>query len=253
MVESKKTMSAGKLSAGINGRVSYSEKEPPENSLMRLLLVEDDVSLGEGIRRGLRQGGFAVDWARDGREGELALSTAAYDLVLLDLGLPGLSGMALLQHLRRRQDDMAVLILTARDGVADRIAGLDAGADDYLVKPFDLDELAARIRAVLRRRKGRAEPLLVLGALTLNPASHETTWQGHAVTLSAREFSLLVALLERPGAVLSRAQLEERLYGWGEEVESNAVEVHVHNLRKKLSADVIRTVRGVGYMAGLDA
>jgi len=217
---------------------------------MRLLLVEDDPIIGDGVRRGLRQDRFALDWVRDCAEAELALDGTDYDLVLLDLGLPDRPGLEWLQALRRRGDPVPVVILTAVDAVPERIAGLDAGADDYLVKPFDLDELAARIRAVLRRRGGRAEPLLTHGTLQLNPATHETTWQGRPITLSGREFRLLEALLERPGAVLSRAQLEERLYGWGEEIESNAVEVYVHKLRKKLGPDIIRTVRGVGYLLG---
>jgi len=183
-------------------------------------------------------------------EAELALANEVYDLLLLDLGLPGKSGLEYLRELRQRNDTVPVVILTALDAVAERIAGLDAGADDYLGKPFDLDELTARIRAVLRRRQGRAAPLLVHGALRLNPATHETFWQGEAIVLSGREFRLLEALLERPGAVLSRSQLEERLYGWGDEVESNTVEVYVHKLRKKLGPDMIRTVRGVGYLLG---
>ena len=215
---------------------------------MRLLLVEDDPMIGESVRLGLRQDGFAVDWARDGRDAELALDTEPYDLLLLDLGLPGKSGLDLLKGLRRRGNGIPVLILTARDAVADRVRGLDAGADDYLVKPFDLEEMAARIRALLRRRAGRSQPLIVHGALTLNPVTHEAACRGKPLLLSAREFALLEALLEKPGAVLSRARLEERLYGWDEEVESNAVEVHIHNLRKKLGPEIIRTVRGVGYM-----
>ncbi|MCL5965899.1 MAG: response regulator transcription factor [Deltaproteobacteria bacterium] len=215
---------------------------------MRLLLVEDDPMIGESVRHGLRQDGFAVDWARDGKDAELALDTEPYDLLLLDLGLPGKSGLDLLKGLRRRGNGIPVLILTARDAVADRVRGLDAGADDYLVKPFDLEEMAARIRALLRRRAGRAQPLIVYGALTLDPVTHEAACRGNPLLLSAREFALLQALLEKPGAVLSRARLEERLYGWDEEVESNAVEVHIHNLRKKLGAEIIRTVRGVGYM-----
>jgi len=217
---------------------------------MRLLLVEDDPIIGDGIRRGLRQDGFAVDWVQVAEEAELALANEVYDLLLLDLGLPGKSGLEYLRELRQRNDTVPVVILTALDAVAERIAGLDAGADDYLGKPFDLDELTARIRAVLRRRQGRAAPLLVHGALRLNPATHETFWQGEAIVLSGREFRLLEALLERPGAVLSRSQLEERLYGWGDEVESNTVEVYVHKLRKKLGPDMIRTVRGVGYLLG---
>ena len=215
---------------------------------MRLLLVEDDSMIGESVREGLRREGFTVDWARDGRAAELALKTEPYALALLDLGLPGKSGLALLKELRARGGDLPVLILTARDAVADRVLGLDTGADDYLVKPFDLDELAARIRALLRRRGGRAQPGIAHGGLTLNPATHEAEYLGKGLALSAREFALLEALLEMPGAVLSRVQLEERVYGWGEEVESNAIEVHVHNLRKKLGANFIRTVRGVGYL-----
>ena len=215
---------------------------------MRLLLVEDDPLIGESIRKGLRKDGAGVDWARDGEEAETALKTETYSLVLLDLGLPEKSGLEVLRDLRRRGDTVPVLILTARDTVADRVGGLDAGADDYLVKPFDLDELTARIRALLRRRAGRAQPLIVHGGLTLNPATHEAAYKGRDLSLSAREFELLLTLLETPGAVLSRAKMEERLYGWGEEVESNAVEVHIHNLRKKLGRDFIRTVRGVGYM-----
>ncbi|HZP92504.1 MAG TPA: response regulator transcription factor [Burkholderiales bacterium] len=215
---------------------------------MRLLLVEDDPMIGESVRLGLRQDGFAVDWVQDGKAAETALAAQPYDLALLDLGLPGKSGLDLLAAMRRAGNGVPVLILTARDGVADRVRGLDGGADDYLVKPFDLNELAARVRALLRRRGGRAEPVIRHGALTLDPVSHEASRAGRSQRLSQREFALLEALLARPGAVLSRAALEERLYGWGEEVESNSVEVHIHNLRRKLGADVIRNVRGVGYM-----
>lgn len=214
---------------------------------MRLLLVEDDAMIGEAVRAGLRQEGFTVDWVRAAEAGDAALKAEAYALLLLDLGLPRKSGLDWLGELRRRGERLPVLILTARDAVADRVSGLDSGADDYLVKPFDLDELSARVRALLRRQSGRAEPMLRHGELTLNPATHEATYKGEAIALSAREFALLAALLERPGAILSRAQLEQRLYGWGEEVESNAVEVHVHGLRKKLGSDFILTVRGVGY------
>lgn len=215
---------------------------------MRLLLVEDDPMIGESVRQGLRQDGFTVDWARDGKDAELALEAEPYALVLLDLGLPGKSGLDLLERLRRRGDGIPVLIMTARDTVADRVRGLDTGADDYLVKPFDLEEMSARIRALLRRRAGRSQPGIAYGALTLDPATHEVTLRGKPLLLSAREFALLRALLEKPGAVLSRARLEEILYGWDEEVESNAVEVHIHNMRKKLGVDAIRNVRGVGYM-----
>jgi two-component system response regulator QseB len=215
---------------------------------MRLLLVEDDTMIGDSVRQGLRQDGFAVDWVQDGEAAELALRTTEYALILLDLGLPQKSGLEVLRTLRRTGNPIPVLILTARDAVADRVRGLDDGADDYLVKPFALDELAARIRALLRRHSGRADPLVTYGDLILNPATHQVTWRGQEVALSGHEFAVLQALLERPGAVLSRVQLEERLYGWEEEVASNAVEVHIHHLRHKLDPALIRTIRGVGYM-----
>jgi len=215
---------------------------------MRLLLVEDDTMIGDSVRQGLRQDGFAVDWVQDGEAAELALRTTEYALILLDLGLPQKSGLEVLRTLRRTGNPIPVLILTARDAVADRVRGLDDGADDYLVKPFALDELAARIRALLRRHSGRADPLITYGDLILNPATHQVMWRGQDVALSGREFAVLQALLERPGAVLSRVQLEERLYGWEEEVASNAVEVHIHHLRHKLDPALIRTIRGVGYM-----
>jgi two-component system, OmpR family, response regulator QseB len=215
---------------------------------MRLLLVEDDRMLGAGLQAGLRQKGWAVDWVKDGEEAEEALRGEPYDVALLDLGLPRKGGREVLADLRRRGSAVPVLVLTAQDAVPDRVAALDAGADDYLVKPFDLDEVAARVRALHRRSGGRADPRLEVGALSMDPAAREVTLDGAPVALSAREFALLQALLERPGRPLSRAQLEERLYGWGEEVESNAVEVHVHALRRKLGAHWIRTLRGVGYM-----
>jgi len=215
---------------------------------MRLLLVEDDMMIGDSVRQGLRQDGFAVDWVQDGETAELALRTTEYALILLDLGLPKKSGLEVLRTLRRTGNPIPVLILTARDAVADRVRGLDDGADDYLVKPFALDELAARIRALLRRHSGRADPLITYGDLILNPATHQVTWRGQDVALSGREFAVLQALLERPGAVLSRVQLEERLYGWEEEVASNTVEVHIHHLRHKLDPALIRTIRGVGYI-----
>jgi len=214
---------------------------------MRLLLVEDDPMIGEGIRDGLGQEGFAVDWVRDGAAAETALGAEPYAAVLLDLGLPRKGGLEVLRAARAQRNDVPILVITARDAVADRIRGLDAGADDYLVKPFDLDELAARVRALVRRAEGRAEPVLRHGAIVLNPATRAVTLDGRPVALSGREFALLHALMARPGMVLSRAQLEERLYGWGEEVGSNAVEVHIHNLRRKLGAGAIRNVRGVGY------
>ncbi len=215
---------------------------------MRLLLVEDDRMLGTGLQAGLRQKGWAVDWVRDGNLADEALRGEPYDVVLLDLGLPGKGGLEVLRGLRARGGKVPVLILTAQDAVSDRVTGLDAGADDYLTKPFDLDEVAARVRALQRRSAGRAAPRLELGGLSLDPAAHQVTLHGAPVALSAREFALLQALLERPGRPLSRAQLEERVYGWGEEVEANAVEVHVHALRKKLGAEWIKTLRGVGYM-----
>ena len=215
---------------------------------MRLLLVEDDAMIGAGIRTGLRQQGYSVDWVRDGEAGELATKTTPYDAILLDIGLPKKTGLELLAHWRKQKNAVPVLIITARDAVSDRIAGLDAGADDYLVKPFDLDELAARLRALLRRHSGRATPLIEHGALTLDPASHQVTLDGSPISLSAREFALLHSLLENPGVPLSRAQLEDRLYGWEEEIGSNAVEVYIHSLRRKLGNEWVRNVRGVGYL-----
>ena len=217
---------------------------------MRILLVEDDPMIGKTLHQALQQDGYAVDWVRDGDAGRAALTgvgAEAYALVLLDLGLPRRSGLDLLKEIRRAGNRVRVLVVTARDAVADRVAGLDAGADDYLTKPFSLDELGARMRALLRRDIAREANLLRHRDLTLDPVTHQASQAGRPVDLSAREFALLEALLERPGAALSRAQLEERLYRWGDEVESNAIEVHVHNLRKKLGADAIRTLRGVGY------
>jgi len=215
---------------------------------MRVLLVEDDPMIGKSVQQGLRQDGHTVDWVRESRAAELALATTSYEMLLLDLGLPGKSGLELLAQLRRAAHRIPVLVITARDSVADRILGLDSGADDYLVKPFDLDELGARMRAVLRRHAGRADPVIALGNLRMNPATHELTQNGQPIVLSAREFALLQALLEQPGVPLSRARLEERLYGWGEEVESNAIEVYIHSLRRKLGAECIRNIRGVGYL-----
>jgi len=214
---------------------------------VRLLLVEDDAMIGEAIRAGLRREGFTVDWVHDGAGAAQVLRSEPFELLLLDLGLPGSDGLQLLKTLRERGESLPVLIITARDAVSDRVAGLDAGADDYLIKPFDLDELAARIRALLRRKAGRPAPLLEYQGLVLDPAAHRVTRNGADVSLSPREFTLLQLLMERPGTILSRVQLEERLYGWGEEVESNAVEVHIHGLRRKLGAQFILTVRGVGY------
>jgi two-component system response regulator QseB len=217
---------------------------------MRILLAEDDPMIGAGVRQGLRQDGFAVDWVRDGTAATLALAENVHDLVVLDLGLPRRDGLEVLKSMRRRGDTRPVLILTARDAVGDRVAGLDAGADDYMVKPFELSELAARVRALLRRGVGRASPVIVHGALELDPATREVRLAGEPVALSARELALLEALLARPGAILSRAQLEEKLYGWKDEIESNAIDVHIHALRRKLGAAAIRNVRGVGWMIG---
>lgn len=214
---------------------------------MRLLLVEDDAMIGEAIRAGLRREGFAVDWVHDGDCALQVLRTEAFDLLLLDLGLPRKGGLEVLTAVRASGQDLPVLIITARDAVSDRVQGLDAGADDYLVKPFDLDELAARIRALLRRKAGRTAPAVEHLGVVLNPARHSVNRDGREIALSPKEFALLQLLMERPGTILSRARIEERLYGWGEEVESNAVEVHIHGLRRKLGADYILNVRGVGY------
>jgi two-component system OmpR family response regulator/two-component system response regulator QseB len=215
---------------------------------MRILLVEDDKLLGDGIQAGLVQAGFAVDWVRDGALGAAALKTESYAAVVLDLGLPKISGLDLLQNLRAEANAVPVLILTSRDAIDDRIRGLDSGADDYMVKPFDLDELAARLRALTRRSRGEAASVLRMDGLELNPAEHRVQFRGNDVELTAREFSLLHELMLHAGRVLSREQLEQRLYAWGEEIESNAIEVHVHHLRRKLSPELVRTVRGVGYV-----
>ncbi|MDB5940980.1 MAG: DNA-binding response regulator [Ramlibacter sp.] len=215
---------------------------------MRLLLVEDDTMIGEAVLDALRADHYAVDWVRDGDMADTALRTEDYDLVLLDLGLPGRGGLDVLRSLRARRNTVPVLIATARDAVGDRIAGLDAGADDYVVKPFDVDELLARIRALIRRSAGRAEPVFSHMGVTLNPATREATVNGETVSLSAREWAVLEPMLQRPGVVFSRAQLEQKLYGWKDDISSNAVEVYVHGLRKKLGSDMIQTVRGLGYL-----
>jgi two-component system, OmpR family, response regulator len=217
---------------------------------MRILLVEDDRMIGESIRAVLRQEGSAVDWVRDGRSAEGTLATEQFDLVLLDLGLPQRDGLDVLRAMRSRHDQTPVIVLTARDALTDRVAGLDAGADDYLVKPFELEELAARIRAVTRRGAGRGEPAIEIGDVRLDPSMRQVTRGGEPVVLSAREYAVLEALMARPGAILSRAQLEDRLYGWGDAIESNAVTVYIHQLRRKLGNDFIRNVRGVGYYVG---
>ncbi|UCV18052.1 response regulator [Ferribacterium limneticum] len=214
---------------------------------MRILLVEDDPELGDGLTVGLRQAGFAVDWLRDGNSADQALQSESFDLVVLDLGLPRLSGMDVLSRARARGLTVPILILTARDATGDKVSGLDAGADDYLVKPIDLDELSARIRALTRRSAGRAAPLLTRGELAVDLAAHRVTLAGDEIELSSREYSLLQMLLENAGRVLTRTQLEQSVYGWRDEPDSNALEVHIHHLRKKLGSDLIRTLRGVGY------
>jgi two-component system response regulator QseB len=214
---------------------------------MRILLIEDDAMIGKAVHRGLFRAGFAVDWVSDGRAAELSLANGVYDLAVLDLGLPKKDGMAILTALRSTGNSIPVLIASARDTVPDRIAGLGAGADDYVLKPFDMDELVARVRALLRRHAGSGLPLLKFGSLVLDPVRKSVTRTGDTIELSAREFAVLEALMQRPGAVLSREQLEESVYGWSEEVGSNAIEVHVHHLRKKLGMAAIKNVRGVGY------
>ncbi len=219
---------------------------------MRVLLVEDDVLLGEGLQGGLRRAGFAVEWLRDGAAAEAALQTDEFAAVVLDLGLPRLSGSDVLQRLRARRGRTPVLILTSRDLVADRIQGLDAGADDFVVKPVAVGELAARIRALVRRSQGQAGGTLRAGVVTLDPASHEVRFRGEPVELSPREFAVLQELLLNAGRVLTKQQLESRLYEWDESLESNAIEVHVHHLRRKLRPEVITTIRGVGYLIQRD-
>lgn len=215
---------------------------------MRLLLLEDDVHLGEAVKLGLMQQGFVVDWLQDGKSALHAVKAETFELILLDLNLPKLSGLAFLKALRESGDRTPVLVLTARDAVEDRVKVLDSGADDYLVKPFDLFELGARIRALIRRSQGRADLVLQYRNLTLNPLAHEVHVDNQSVSLPRREFALLQTLLERVGQVLSREQLTQSLYGWDEDLDSNALEVHIHNLRKKLNLNYIRTIRGVGYL-----
>jgi two-component system response regulator QseB len=215
---------------------------------MRILLVEDDELLGDGLRTGLVQYGYAVDWLKDGQSADQALKTETFDLIVLDLGLPKLSGISVLQNLRSRGLTMPVLILTARESIEDRVKGLDSGADDYLTKPFDLDELCARLRALQRRFSSRAEPVLQHENISLDPASHTVMLNNETINVSRREFALLHKLLENAGRVLSREHLTQSLYGWGEDVDSNALEVHIHNLRKKFGQNFIRTIRGIGYM-----
>lgn len=220
---------------------------------MRILLAEDDALLGDGIRAGLMLAAYAVDWVRDGQMALHALADHSYDACILDLGLPGKDGLTVLAELRRRGDRTPVLILTARDTREDKIAGLDHGADDYLTKPFDLGELQARMRALLRRAGGNAQPLLEHRGVSLDPASKRVSFNGQEVPLSGREYALLQALLSPPGHIRSRSQLEESLYSWGDETGSNTVEVYIHHLRKKFGADFIKTVRGLGYQLSDEA
>lgn len=215
---------------------------------MRLLLVEDDELLGDGLKAGLALSGYTVEWLKDGRSADAALKNESFDLVVLDIGLPGHSGLEILKRLRKRNNDVPVLILTARDTIEDRISGLDNGADDYLVKPFDLDELCARLRAIHRRHSGHSSPVLVHGELTLDPAARSVKLGDKLLKISSHEFTLLHYLLSNTGRVIPRSRLEEILYGWNSAVESNSLEVFIHNLRKKIGKDFIRTIRGIGYM-----
>ena len=221
---------------------------------MRVLLVEDDPMIGEAIQGSLKDASYATDWVKDGQTALTTLGCQHYDLVLLDLGLPGKDGLEVLASIRAKDNPVPLLIITARDGLDDRLRGLDGGADDYVSKPFQMAELLARMRAVLRRKGGTATPVLTNGVVSLDPATKEASvYGGSPVQLSNREFSLLQALLVRPGAILSRSELEDRIYGWGEEVESNAVEFLIHALRRKLGSEVIKNVRGVGWMVSKDA
>ena len=215
---------------------------------MRLLLIEDDVSLGEGIYQALSRDGYTTDWIKDGSSALHSLLSETFDLAILDLGLPRMDGLEVLRRLRSSGSNLPVLILTARDATEDRIAGLDAGADDYLVKPFDLAELKARLRALMRRSAGRAQLRIEHAGISLDPVSHQVTYLGQPVSLTPKEYQLLYELLSPPGRVMTRERLTQLLYGWNDEAESNTLEVHIHHLRKKLSSDLIRTIRGVGYL-----
>ncbi|MAZ77723.1 MAG: DNA-binding response regulator [Legionellaceae bacterium] len=215
---------------------------------MRVLLVEDDELLGDGVTNGLKQYGYTVDWLKDGESARLALSTERFDIMILDIGLPKMTGLELLEKIRQHGNTIPVLILTAHDTIEDRVKGLDSGADDYITKPFDLDELCARIRALQRRFAERAIPIIQHANISLDPASHTVYLADEIINMPRREFVLLQKLLENVGRVLSREYLTQTLYGWGDEVDSNTLEVHIHNLRKKLGNKLIRTIRGVGYM-----
>ena len=215
---------------------------------MHLLLVEDDLMLGEALQEALSPRSYVVDWVKDGASALRALATQEFDLMVLDIGLPDIDGLSVLKTLRKEKKDIPVLLLTARDTLSDKVTGLDAGADDYLLKPFDLDELLARLRAISRRASGRSAAQIIHGKLTINPDDQSLSYNGQAVSLARREYMLLIKLIENAGRILSREQLEQSLYGWTDDVESNALEVHIHHLRKKISNDLIRTVRGVGYV-----
>ena len=214
---------------------------------MKLLLVEDDVMIGESLQKALRKSGYAVDWVQDGQEAELCLSTSDYALMILDLGLPGQDGFSILSALRKKENRLPVLILTARDAVSDKVQGLDMGADDYMLKPFALEELEARIRLLLRRQNDHSSSIFKSGKLSIDTATHKVMMNDKPYFLSSKEFTLLSVLMERPGSVFSRPQLEEKLYGWNEEVGSNAIEVHIHQIRKKLGKNIIKNIRNVGY------
>jgi DNA-binding response OmpR family regulator len=222
---------------------------------MRILLIEDDAMIGRSLTRGLENHGMSVDWVRSGADGRIALKSEAEEhaLVLLDLGLPDMSGLEVLRHARATRKVLPILVITARDGLDDRIAGLDLGADDYIIKPFQLGELLARMRAVMRRFHGQAQSLVVSGDISLDLATHEAEYRDTKRILSAREFALLRVLMQRPGTIVSRAQIEQQIYGWGEEVESNAVDVLIHSIRKRFDKDIIRNVRGAGWMITRDS
>jgi two-component system, OmpR family, response regulator QseB len=219
---------------------------------MRLLLVEDDEILGDGLVAGLTMEGYAVDWLTNGKLADEALKLNSYELIVLDLNLPDMDGMAILRALRSRKDETPVMVLTAKDTIADRVSGLDSGADDFVIKPFELDEVCARLRALARRSEGRSVPTIEYKGIVLDPASHQVTFHGEKMELSQKEFEILNFLMSNIGKVISRARLEESLYSWNSDIESNAVEVHIHHLRKKLDASLIRTVRGVGYIIDND-
>ncbi|MFZ2450569.1 MAG: response regulator [Methylovulum miyakonense] len=219
---------------------------------MRLLLVEDDEILGDGLVAGLTMEGYAVDWLTNGKQADEALKLNSYELIVLDLNLPDMDGLTILRNLRSRKDETPVMVLTAKDTVPDRVLGLDSGADDFVIKPFDLDEVCARLRALARRNEGRSVPTIEYKGVVLDPAAHQVTYNGEKVELSQKEFEILNFLMGNIGKVISRARLEESLYSWNSDIESNTVEVHIHHLRKKLDSGLIRTVRGVGYIIDSD-